>query len=110
MGHSGGGSGLLDRHPRLAHVIRQGCSARLAVGAADQRQPLCPPVGHCWATSSLEGLHLADLPTTAYVFDMTQPCGWADAQVRPNGIALRLNALGRQHPAQGKSVDLAWRE
>jgi 3',5'-cyclic AMP phosphodiesterase CpdA len=64
---------------------------------------------HRWALSRLERLHLVNLPTTAYVFDSKQPCGWVDAWLRQDGITLRLNALDRQHPAHGKSVDLAWR-
>jgi len=65
---------------------------------------------HRWATSALDGLHLVNLPTTAYVFDKKQPCGWVDAQMRSDGITLRLNALDGQHSAHGKSVDLAWRK
>ncbi len=65
---------------------------------------------HRWATDTLHGLHLVNLPTTAYVFDKKQPCGWIDAQVRADGITLRLNALDRQHPAHGKSLQLAWRK
>jgi len=51
-----------------------------------------------------------NLPTTAYVFDKAQPSGWVDAQVRADGITLRLSALDRQHPAHGRCVDLAWRK
>jgi 3',5'-cyclic AMP phosphodiesterase CpdA len=65
---------------------------------------------HVWAASKLDDLHLVNLPTAAYVFDKSQLCGWVDAQVRPDGITLRLNALDRQHPAHGKSLDLAWRK
>jgi hypothetical protein len=63
---------------------------------------------HRWSIGTIEGLHLVNLPTTAYVFDKKQPCAWVDAQVRANGIVLRLNALDRQHPLHGKVFDLAW--
>lgn len=64
---------------------------------------------HRWVTGTLQGLHMVNLPTTAYVFDKKQPSGWIDAQVRPDGIALRLNALDHEHPEHGKKLDLAWR-
>jgi 3',5'-cyclic AMP phosphodiesterase CpdA len=65
---------------------------------------------HRWSTGSREGLHLVNLPTVAYVFDKKQPAGWVDAQVRRDGMTLRLNALDQKHPAHGKTVELAWRE
>jgi hypothetical protein len=64
---------------------------------------------HRWGTILHEDLHLINLPTTAYVFDKSQPYGWVDAQLRPDGLTLRLNALDRQHPAHGKLLDFAWR-
>lgn len=65
---------------------------------------------HRWVTGLHEDLHLVNLPTTAYVFDKTQPCGWVDAQLRPDGMTLRLCALDRQHPAHGKDLYFAWRK
>lgn len=65
---------------------------------------------HRWAIGTLKGLHMVNLPTTAYVFDKKQPSGWIDAQVRPDGIALRLNALDHEHPEHGKKLELTWRE
>jgi 3',5'-cyclic AMP phosphodiesterase CpdA len=64
---------------------------------------------HRWSTTVHEGLHLVNLPTVAYVFDKKQPVGWVDAELRRDGMTLRLNALDRQHPAHGKPVELAWR-
>jgi 3',5'-cyclic-AMP phosphodiesterase len=65
---------------------------------------------HRWVTGAMQGLHMVNLPTTAYVFDKKQPSGWVDAQLRPDGITLRLNALDRQHPEHGKKLELAWRK
>lgn len=65
---------------------------------------------HGWFTSVSQDLHLVNLPTTAYVFNKKQPSGWIDAHMRPDGIALRLCALDRQHPAHDKSVNLVWRK
>jgi hypothetical protein len=65
---------------------------------------------HRWRTDKHEDLHLVNLPTMAYVFDKAQPAGWVDAQLRPDGMTLRLSVLDHQHPDHGKSLDLAWRK
>jgi 3',5'-cyclic AMP phosphodiesterase CpdA len=65
---------------------------------------------HRWGTDAVQGLLLVNLPTTAYVFDKTQPCGWVQVQLRPDGITLRLNSLDRQHPSHGKVLDFVWRK
>lgn len=65
---------------------------------------------HRWSTGTFQGLHMVNLPTTAYVFDKQQPSGWVDAHVRPDGITLRLNVLDRQHPDHDKKFDLTWRK
>lgn len=64
---------------------------------------------HRWELSTQEGLHLVNLPTLVWVFDKAQPAGWVDARLRPDGIALTLNALDKSHPAHGQVVDLKWR-
>lgn len=64
---------------------------------------------HRWLTAARDGLHLVNLPSTAYVFDKKLPTGWVDAQLRPDGITLQLNAVDHKHPAHGQSVELAWR-
>lgn len=63
---------------------------------------------HRWLNGLHKSLHLVNLPTSAYVFAKTEPTGWVDAQVRRDGITLRLNALDRKHAAHGKRLDLAW--
>jgi Icc protein len=65
---------------------------------------------HHSTTSVLDGLHLVNLPATSYVFGNMEPCAWVDAQVRRDGITLRLNALDRQHPSHGKCQNLVWRK
>jgi 3',5'-cyclic AMP phosphodiesterase CpdA len=64
---------------------------------------------HRWELSTQDGLHLVNLPTLVWVFDKAQPAGWVDARLRPDGIALTLNALDKSHPAHGQVVDLKWR-
>ena len=64
---------------------------------------------HRWWHGQHEGLHLIDLPTTAYVFGKGQPSGWAIADLKEDGIALELRCLDRKHEAHGQKLDLAWR-
>ena len=64
---------------------------------------------HRWSVDKVEGLHLINLPTLAWIFDKTQPVGWVDARLRPDGMLLTLNTLNRKHPAHGQLNDLIWR-
>ncbi len=64
---------------------------------------------HCWVHTQREGIHLVNLPTTAFVFGKGQPNGWVGAHVRADGMTLELHALDKQHPKHGERVELAWR-
>ena len=64
---------------------------------------------HQWSIDKIEGLHLVNLPTLAWIFDKKQPKGWADAKFRRDGMLLTLNALNMKHPAHGQVNDLIWR-
>jgi predicted phosphodiesterase len=64
---------------------------------------------HDWTNEQLEGVHLINLPPTAYVFAAGRPNGWVDAYVREDGMSLELHALDEKHPEHGQKVDLKWR-
>ena len=65
---------------------------------------------HAWSHAKREdGIHLVNLPTLVWLFDKTQPRAWVDAQLRPDGIALVLNALDKSHPRHGQKLELKWR-
>lgn len=64
---------------------------------------------HQWARYELEGLHLVNLPTSAYVFQAGQPAGWVDAQTSENGMKLQLHAITPNHPKDKELLDLTWR-
>jgi len=65
---------------------------------------------HAWAhAQAADGIHLVNLPTLVWLFDKSQPRGWVDARLRPDGITLTLNALDEKHPRHGQKLDLAWR-
>lgn len=65
---------------------------------------------HRWSVTRDEsGLHMINLPTTAYIFQPTQPTGWVAADLQPDGVRLELRALDRKHAAHGEVHALKWR-
>ena len=64
---------------------------------------------HVWKVDQREGLHLVNLPPTAYVFAASSPNGWVDARVAADGMTLELRCLDPQHAQHGQRVELKWR-
>ena len=65
---------------------------------------------HRWSVErDASGLHLVNLPATAYPFDKQQPTGWVKAQLEPRALRLELRALAATHPAHGQVHTLGWR-
>jgi 3',5'-cyclic AMP phosphodiesterase CpdA len=64
---------------------------------------------HAWSVSERDGMHLVNLPPTAYVFAPSQPSGWVDARLNAGGMTLELRCVDPQHARHGQRVDLAWR-
>jgi hypothetical protein len=64
---------------------------------------------HCWDYQPMQGIHVVTLPTLVWVFNQGQPSGWVDANLRPDGISLKLCTLDPAHPAHGQVRDLKWR-
>lgn len=65
---------------------------------------------HRWGLAQDEsGIHMVNLPPTAYVFREEFPSGWVEARVRTDGMRLRLWCLNDQHPQHGQEVELTWR-
>jgi 3',5'-cyclic AMP phosphodiesterase CpdA len=64
---------------------------------------------HRWSVSQYRGIHLINLPTTAWLFDAKEPRGWVDVRLRPDGISLALSALDKNHQSHGQTVELTWR-
>jgi 3',5'-cyclic AMP phosphodiesterase CpdA len=65
---------------------------------------------HSWEFRQDEsGLHLVNLPPTAYLFVKGRPNGWVHATVNDNGARLELRCLDKTRPDLGQTVDLAWR-
>ncbi len=65
---------------------------------------------HNWSIlRESNGIHLVNLPPTAYVFKAGMPSGWVHASLRKDGVKLRLNCLDPAHTQHGAMADLAWR-
>ena len=65
---------------------------------------------HYWnVEEDSSGIHLINLPPTAYLFDKTKPNGWVLANLERKGMRLELRCLNRAHEAHGRIVDLKWR-
>lgn len=65
---------------------------------------------HRWSvTQDASGLHLVNLPTTAYIFEPTQPVGWVSARLQRQGAKLQLRCIDQARSDHGQTVDLSWR-
>lgn len=65
---------------------------------------------HRWnVATDTSGLHLVNLPTTAYPFDPNAPTGWVSAQLEPRGIRLQLRCVDPARAEHGQEIPLTWR-
>ncbi len=64
---------------------------------------------HRWQRAEHEGVHLVNLPATAWLFDKSQPRGWVEVRLKPRGATLVLHSLDPKHPKNGETVPLKWR-
>jgi Icc protein len=65
---------------------------------------------HAWSVKEhASGIHLINLPPTAYVFTPGMPAGWVHGTLAPDGAKLKLSCLDKTHKAHGQVVDLKWR-
>src|SRR5205823_10801422 len=64
---------------------------------------------HQWHQGKLEGMHLINLPATAYVFKEGQPSAWVDCTVNDASADLTIRCLDAGHPLNMRKIGLAWR-
>jgi hypothetical protein len=64
---------------------------------------------HDWRLTERDGIHLINLPPTAYVFVPSRPNGWVSAHLQEDRMTLTLHALDKNHPEANKTHDLKWR-
>lgn len=64
---------------------------------------------HDWRFVERDGIHLINLPPTAYVFEPSRPNGWVSVELRDDGATFNLHALDKDHPEHNKPKELKWR-
>lgn len=91
-------SGLLDTADFLAVVVPRRQVKAIVFGHT-----------HRWQIAAEQGIHLINIPTTAWPFDPKMPQGWVDARLKADGMSLTLRALDSAHAMQGETRELKWR-
>lgn len=64
---------------------------------------------HRWALDNKDGVHLINVPATAWKFDAKEPTAWVLAELKTDGIDLTPRSLDTAHPVHDKTFSLAWR-
>jgi 3',5'-cyclic AMP phosphodiesterase CpdA len=64
---------------------------------------------HKYGFKQVEGIHLINLPATAYNFSLEQPVGWVEANLRKDGGDFTLHAVAGGTSEHGKVTSLKWR-
>ncbi len=64
---------------------------------------------HFWGLSRHEGIHLVNLPPTAYLFATGGPIGWVDVRLAAGGATLEMRAINLKDSAPNQRVELEWR-
>jgi predicted phosphodiesterase len=64
---------------------------------------------HFWGLARQDGIHLVNLPPTAYLFAPGGPIGWVDVWLTEGGARLEMHAINRRNSAAAERVELEWR-
>lgn len=64
---------------------------------------------HTWKTLRVNGIHMINIPATAWRFDQSQPFAWVLLTLKDNGMSLTLRSIDPEHPKHNEIVNLAWR-
>lgn len=95
-----------DRSPGLKDT------EQFMAALADRRQVKAVIFGHThnWHVSQHDsGIHLINLPPTAYVFQAGRPSGWVRATFAADGAEFELRCLDPKHPEHAQVKSLRWR-
>ncbi|MBN2137080.1 MAG: metallophosphoesterase [Sedimentisphaerales bacterium] len=95
---SDGDGDLLDL-PRLYELIRRVRKVKAIVYGHS----------HEYGFSKYKGIHLINLPSTAYNFNDRDPIGWVEARLRATGGDFTLHATGGNKERHGSIKHLVWR-
>jgi 3',5'-cyclic AMP phosphodiesterase CpdA len=64
---------------------------------------------HEYKSAELEGIHLINLPATAYAFTDKEPVGWIEARLTAEGGEFILHTVGGNTQRDGRIEGLRWR-
>ncbi len=64
---------------------------------------------HVWNYSKRDGIHLINLPPTAWLFQPALPRGWVDLNLEEKGATFELRSLDKGHYLHGEKVKVEWR-
>ncbi len=64
---------------------------------------------HEYQVDTRDGLHLVNIPSTAYNFRDQDPVGWMEMTLSPNGAELLLHATAGNTKLDGTKATLRWR-
>ncbi|MDR2114950.1 MAG: metallophosphoesterase [Planctomycetaceae bacterium] len=64
---------------------------------------------HTWKTLRINGIHMINIPATAWRFDQNQPFAWVLLTLKDNGMSLTLRSIDPEHPKHNEILHLAWR-
>ena len=64
---------------------------------------------HIWCAAQHEGIHLINLPPTAFVFSGKDPNGWVDLMLKESGATFTLHALDKGRGRNGEQFKVNWR-
>ena len=97
---------------RLAEVGGLKDSPAMAALLSQHRQVKAFIYGHThnWHVSQHEkGVHLVNLPPTAYVFEPGRPSGWVRATLADDGAVFEMRGIDRKHAEHAQVKKLQWR-
>ncbi|MDR0335493.1 MAG: metallophosphoesterase [Planctomycetaceae bacterium] len=64
---------------------------------------------HTWQTLRVGGIHMINLPATAWLSNPTQTHAWVLLTLKDNGISLTFRSIDPEHPKHNKVFDFVWR-
>ena len=65
---------------------------------------------HRWNVHQDEsGIHMINMPPTAYIFQEGLPQGWVQMHLEKDGARVQLNCLDKNHKNNGQVSELKWR-
>jgi DNA repair exonuclease SbcCD nuclease subunit len=98
----------LDKKPKVTGLID---APALLAALLPRKQVKALVFGHThdWRHVERDGLHLVNLPSTAWVFQPGKARGWVDLTLAEAGGTFELRCLDPKHKQHGEKLALKWR-